>query len=80
MEIRVLRYFLTVVREESIRNIQRVQYAGSPREYLSAYGASFRTKDTIGILQGFQTLQGDKVRFSGTEGYEYDGVGHFVSD
>ena len=54
--------------EGGIWNIQCMQYVGSTREYPSACGASFRTKDTIGILQGFQAFQGDKVRFAGTEG------------
>lgn len=30
----------------------------------------FGTEDTVGILQGFQSFQGDEFGFTGAEGYE----------
>lgn len=37
----------------------------------------FGTEDTVGILQGFQSFQGDEFGFTGAEGYELN-RGHSV--
>lgn len=37
----------------------------------------FGTEDAVGILQGFQSFQGDEFGFTGAEGYELN-RGHSV--